>query len=43
MNSECKVSKENGEKLAESNGMIFMEASAKDCSGIKELGMKIGN
>jgi tRNA U34 5-carboxymethylaminomethyl modifying GTPase MnmE/TrmE len=41
-NSESKVSKENGIKLAENNGMIFMETSAKDCSGIKELDLKIG-
>jgi hypothetical protein len=29
--------------MAESNGMVFMELSAKDCSGIKELEIRIGS
>lgn len=39
---DSKVSKEVGENLAKENGMLFMETSAKDCSGVKELGVKIG-
>lgn len=39
---DAKVSRELGEKLAKDNNMIFMETSAKDCTGIKELGLRLG-
>lgn len=36
------MSKELGENLAKSYNMIFMEVSAKDSTGIKDLNLKMG-
>lgn len=42
LSEESKVSKELGENLAKSYNMIFMEVSAKDSTGIKDLNLKMG-